>query len=94
MQGQLDHHSASSMDSSLDTFFWNWIVMVASGLNLFDNLNLWENFGHKILGGVDAIVITVLLNRDGVSVPVSPTWWTTTTLPLDASQNKVPSRYF
>ena len=87
MQGRVDHHCASSTESGLETDFCNRIMMVASNSAVCDTLTLQEKFIHKLLGGVYAIVSTVLFNGDAyicsfslnwslgwtVSVPVRPT---------------------
>ena len=71
MQGREDHHRVISMGSSLDTFLWNFIVIVAANPDVFDTLTLWDNLFCKILGGVDTIVGTVMLNRDTYSFSLS-----------------------
>ena len=57
-QVRVDHHCVSSMDSGLDTVFWNFII-VAANSSVFDTLTLWEKSIHKLVGGVYAIFSTV-----------------------------------
>ena len=61
---RVNHYCEIITDSSLDTVFCNWIMVVAADPDVFDTLTLQEKFFHELLGGEDAIVGTVLINRN------------------------------
>ena len=71
MKCRVDHHYAISTDISIDTVLCNCTLMVAAKTSVFNALNLLEKFVQKPLGGVYAIVSTVLLNSDAHSYILS-----------------------